>query len=164
MGLFGNTVRIRDFWQNMLFGNKVLSSNEKKRLNRPNWDIKPCFLALPNTQFRVFSGKWCFLEGTISLGVWLRFCALEHWMRLEHDTCSKVVTCPIQCTRISDRSLSLSLDVEIKYSNPIKLKLLLHMPTAKKDLRVRIPDCPFAWARMAPCTILEIISKQWGRT
>ena len=46
----------------MFFENGALSSSEKKRLNRLNWDIKPCFLVLPNAQFRFFIGKWHFLK------------------------------------------------------------------------------------------------------
>ncbi len=45
-----------------LFGNGVLSFNEKRLLNRLNWNIKPCFLALTNAQLRVFGGQWHFLE------------------------------------------------------------------------------------------------------
>lgn len=50
------------FCQNILFENGVLSSNEKKWLNRLNWDIKLSFLTLPNRQFCFFFDKWRFLE------------------------------------------------------------------------------------------------------
>ena len=61
---------IRDFWQIMPFGNGVLSFNEKRRLNKLNWNIKSRFLALTNAQLRVFGGKRRFLESQFQTGTY----------------------------------------------------------------------------------------------
>ncbi len=62
---FGNTTPKCDFWQNLLLRNRVLSSNGKTQLNKPNLNIKPCFWHYQTHQVCFFGDKWRFFWNLI---------------------------------------------------------------------------------------------------